>query len=261
MLIDSSKKERIISCICNAIGKKLDAYSPESDHKPFHDRLLGRDRMALFSFVQSMNTTFGVSIYEPVAKELARGVFVEAKNQYRLTSGVGESAKSEVNSIVGRLASGEEISRESINKTLKGLASQKEVAKGRIPKVDLYLRDAGVVYLFDLKTVKPNMADFENYKRLILEWAAAHYRAEPGVEVESLIAIPYNPYHPEPYKRWTQKGMLEAGTEVKVAEEFWNFVGGCNCYESLLDCFEEAGNILREDIDKKFAEFARSTNS
>ncbi|MDR0411845.1 MAG: TdeIII family type II restriction endonuclease, partial [Treponema sp.] len=26
---------------------------------PFHYRLLGRDRMALFSFIQSLNTTFG----------------------------------------------------------------------------------------------------------------------------------------------------------------------------------------------------------
>jgi len=38
---------------------------------PFHYRLLGRDRMALFSFIHSLNTTFGTSIFEPVAETLA----------------------------------------------------------------------------------------------------------------------------------------------------------------------------------------------
>ena len=51
---------------------------------PFHYRLLGKDRMALFSFIQSLNTTFGISIYEPVAKELAKGIFKEVQTQYAL---------------------------------------------------------------------------------------------------------------------------------------------------------------------------------
>lgn len=34
---------------------------------PFHTRLLGKDRMALFSFIHSLNTNFGTSIFEPVA--------------------------------------------------------------------------------------------------------------------------------------------------------------------------------------------------
>jgi hypothetical protein len=31
---------------------------------PFHARLLGQDRMALFSFIHSLNTNFGTSINE-----------------------------------------------------------------------------------------------------------------------------------------------------------------------------------------------------
>jgi type II restriction enzyme len=48
---------------------------------PFHTRLLGQDRMALFSFIHSLNTNFGTSIFEPVAKALALSSFASAESQ------------------------------------------------------------------------------------------------------------------------------------------------------------------------------------
>lgn len=49
---------------------------------PFHYRLLGRDRMALFSFIHSLNTTFGTSVFEPVAESLAKSSFHISQKQY-----------------------------------------------------------------------------------------------------------------------------------------------------------------------------------
>lgn len=70
------------------------------------------------------------------------------------------------------------------------------------------------------------------------------------------LAIPYNPNHPEPYDRWTLKGLYDLDNrEVLVGEEFWNYVGGANIYEDLLDVFQETGEELRPELDKKFAEF------
>ena len=34
-------------------------------------------------------------------------------------------------------------------------------------------------------------------------------------EIERLIAIPYNPYEPKPYERWTLKGMSDIDQELK----------------------------------------------
>ena len=72
-------------------------------------------------------------------------------------------------------------------------------------------------------------------------------------EVFTRLAIPY---HPEPYERWTLKGLydLEKG-EILVGDDFWNFVASDNIYNELLDVFQEVGEDLREEIDKKFAEF------
>lgn len=49
--------------IIDSIKNKLKTYKPESFSMPFHYRLLGKDRMALFSFIHSLNTTFGTSIF------------------------------------------------------------------------------------------------------------------------------------------------------------------------------------------------------
>jgi type II restriction enzyme len=70
-----------------------------------------------------------------------------------------------------------------------------------------------------------------------------------------MLAIPYNPFEPEPYKTWTMKGMIDTKHELKVADEFWNFLGGQGTYEELLDCFEKAGIELRSELDEYFGKF------
>ena len=72
-----------------------------------------------------------------------------------------------------------------------------------------------------------------------------------------MIAIPYNPYEPGPYRRWTMRGMLDLENELKVEDEFWDFLGGGGAYEDLLNCFERVGIELRDEIDDYFARFNR----
>jgi type II restriction enzyme len=108
---------------------------------------------------------------------------------------------------------------------------------------------------FDLKTAKPNISNFKDFKRTLLEWIAIYLSKNPNDKICSYIAIPYNPYEPKPYERWTLKGMLDLDNELKVAEEFWNFLGGKDAYPELLDCFERVGIELRPEIDKYFSKF------
>ena len=73
---------------------------------PFHHRLLGKDRMALYSFIQSLNTTFGTSIYEPVAETLAGVRFSEAERQYTVGETVSERAQDAIQEIMNALSTG-----------------------------------------------------------------------------------------------------------------------------------------------------------
>lgn len=111
---------------------------------------------------------------------------------------------------------------------------------------------------FDITSAKPNMKEFVALKLKLLRWTALSLSQDKNVKVLTRLAIPYNPYHPEPYKRWTLKGLydLENG-EILVGEEFWNFVASGNIYEAVLDIFQKVGKELREEIDKKFAEFRK----
>ena len=52
-------------------------------------------------------------------------------------------------------------------------------------------------------------------------------------------------------------GLFDLSKEVKVAEEFWDFLGGNDTYNSLLDCFERVGVELRPEIDSYFDKFNR----
>ena len=51
------------------------------------------------------------------------------------------------------------------------------------------------------------------------------------------------------------RGMLDLNNELKVAEEFWDFLGGEGTYSDLLDCFEKVGIELRPEIDQYFRKF------
>lgn len=74
--------------------------------------------------------------------------------------------------------------------------------------MDLFVQDNdNSVHLFDLKTVKPNISNFKDFKRTLLEWIAIYLFKHPDANVNSYIAIPYNPYEPKPYERWTLKGI------------------------------------------------------
>lgn len=131
-----------------------------------------------------------------------------------------------------------------------------EMRKVKPTRVDIRLeKDSGEIYLIDIKTAKPNIGGFKEFKRTLLEWVASVLAENPSAQINTLIAIPYNPYAPKPYARWTIAGMLDLPEELKVAEEFWDFLGGEGAYNDLLNCFEQVGIRLRSEIDTYFAKF------
>ena len=253
-------KEQITSVeatIRESLRKKFQNYKRESKNMPFHYRLLGQDRMALYSFIQSLNTTFGISIFEPVAETLAKTRFVNVQSQYEVGNEISEDAQNEIQHIMNKLTTGDTDpdKREEIQRI--GAVCQKgQMNRLQTVRADLLVEnDEGSLFLFDLKTVKPNKGDFEKFKKTLLDWCAIALAKTPDLDIHSLIAIPYNPYEPGPYKRWTAKGMLDLGQELKVADEFWDFLGGDGAYQDLLDCFERIGIELRPEIDLYFERF------
>lgn len=65
-----------------------------------------RDRMALFSFIHSLNTTFGTFIFEPVAETLASLRFDLAQKQFVVGDTITERAQTEIQHITNELTIG-----------------------------------------------------------------------------------------------------------------------------------------------------------
>ena len=250
-----SVRKEIEDLLIKTVETKLEKYKPETESAPFHYRLLGRDRYAMFSFLQSLNTTLGVSIWEQIAEILAKGAGREAKHQYDLFGEVNSNTNSEIVRIIQELREGKRTSdKVKEANIIKRLIKSGIAEKDADSRVDFYVVVDGTENYFDITSAKPNMKEFVSLKQKLLRWMALRWSVKKSAKVITRLAIPYNPYHPKPYERWTLQGLYDLkGGEVLVGEEFWNFVGGGDIYGSLLNVFEDAGKKLRTKIDKKFS--------
>lgn len=258
MIYNLQRQTLIKDKIKDCIRDKFQSYKPETDKMPFHYRLLGKDRMALYSFIQSLNTTFGISIYEPVAIALARDRFRIARTQVEPYSLISDASHLQIQMIMdGLRAANRETDKVLEIEEIRQVCQKGDLNEVKLTNVDIWLeRNDGELFLFDLKTVKPNKGSVEKYKLTLLEWTAAELAREPKAVINTIIGFPYNPYAPKPYSRWTLRGMLDLKYEVLIAEDLWDFIGGEGAYQDLLDAFEQAGIELRDEIDEYFKQFS-----
>jgi predicted nucleotidyltransferase len=198
-----------------------------------------------------------ISIWEQIAVILAKGAGNYAERQYKLLGEIDDETEELIRGIHYKLRKGE-IPAATLDEIKR---IRKNIKKGEAnidpdSVVDLFVRIQSEENYFDITSAKPNMKEFVALKLKLLRWSALRLSQNKKAKFFTRLAIPYNPYHPEPYERWTLKGLydLEKG-EILVGKEFWNFVASDNIYEELLDVFQEVGEELRDEIDEKFAEF------
>ena len=201
----------------NALRKRFESYHPEPAIMPFHTRLLGRDRLALYAFIHSLNTNFGTTIFEPVALSLAKNRFKVAQSQAKSGTQISEQAQYEIQEIMDKLTAATiKPNKQKEVERIREVCQKGKMRTVKPTKVDIYLESPeNEIYLIDIKTAKPNRGAFKEFKRTLLEWTATILAETPQAKVNTLIAIPYNPYEPEPYNRWTMAGMLDLGKRAK----------------------------------------------
>lgn len=261
MAIDKKQHEEIKQYLIEKIKHKLETYNPETNSMPFHYRLLGKNRMALFSFVHSVNTMLGQSIFEHVGRIIAEKNAIEAKDQYKNFEGsISSKAVLKIDNIMRELRSSlRKPNKEQEIKEILKVARKGNLGKKIKKRIDLFIKTKNQIeYYFELKTAKPNVDVFKSVKKQLLEWVAMRASQNTDIKIKTIVAIPYNPYEPEPYERWTLQGLFDLKNEVKVGDEFWDLIGGKNTYEDLLKVFEETGIELYDAIDKKMKNLKKS---
>ena len=254
MALSKQQSEEIKDYLVEKIRWKLANYNPETKAMPFHYRLLGKNRMALFSFIHSVNTTLGTSIFEQVGAMIAKPRAIKSIGQYKDFEGfVSSEAVLTIDTIIRELrAATRKPNKPKETEEVLAVVSKGNQGEKMKKRVDLFveMKDR-TEYYFELKSAKPNINEFTAMKKQMLDWIAMRGSQKPDAKVKTIIAIPYNPYEPRPYERWTLQGLFDLNEEVLVGQEFWDLLGGENTYENLLDVFEQAGLDLYDEIDKK----------
>lgn len=252
------QKGEIRSLLIQKITNKLNRYARETASMPFLTRLIqDKEKVASYSFIHSIATTLGMSIYEDVSKIIAKEHSQEVFTKMDLGGVLSKSQKSPIGNIVRELRNGvrivnkEKEAKEVLKASPEGGKPQKE---GKI--ADFYMKRNNIEYYFEIKTVKPNIDVFTASKTKLLEWVAR--KRKP---VETILAFPYNPYHPEPYSRFTEQGVLEKGKEFLIGEEYWDFLGGSGTFKDLLKEFDLVGKQFKERISKKIKQVAQEKMS
>jgi len=254
MALTTKQKEEIKILLTKKIENKLKKYGRETSSMPFLSRLIQDDeKIAAYSFIHSIATTLGMSIYEDVSVIIASANSSECFRNYGVGGVISKEQKFVISKIINELRNGKKKSciDQEIKEVLK-VSSQKGSFQKAGNIADFYMKKEGMEYFFEIKTVKPNIDVFEKSKTKLLEWIA---RRRSTCKV--FLAFPYNPYHPEPYSRFTETGMMNHPNDFLIGEEYWNYIGGENTFSELLATFDEVGKEFKEKLNKKFIEIAK----
>lgn len=254
MALSNNQEYKIKELLSNKIETKLKSYGRETTSMPFLARLIqDNEKIAAYSFIHSMATTLGMSIYEDVSVIIASENSEECFRNYGVGGVLSKAQKATIANIISKLRNGERNAnidkekREVLNASVENGEFQKS---GNI--ADFYMKRDGEEFYCEIKTVKPNIDVFEKSKTKLLEWVARRRRP-----VNVFLAFPYNPYHPQPYLRFTEVGMMDPPNDFLVGEEYWNFIGGAKTFSDLLKTFDEVGKEFKYRLEKKFKEIAK----
>ena len=190
MPLSQQQTEEIRVILTGMIRRKLASGKKKPSVMPFQVRLLGKDRVALFSFIHSISTSLGQDFFESTAKTVARHHFARVLMQYNLGKAISSDAQRVIQTLIDALANGRTIPNKA-NEVRQVLAAAQSgtTEETETPLVDLFLESyEGDEYYIELKTVKPNKGDFKDFKKTLLDWTAIRGKANPKAKIHTLLA-------------------------------------------------------------------------
>jgi hypothetical protein len=248
--MDRKVRDEIKALLLSKLLGKLEGHAPESEYKPFFDAIFNKKQVMLASLIQSFYTSFGMSIYEQIAVILAIGQGNHAERQYKLLGQIDPKTNSLIDKMdvdlrAGKIKGNANGEIESIRNSIKSSKADRHPDS----VVDLYIKTPkNEEYYFGITTVKPNKEGFETHKRKLLNWIALRLSQNNKANIHVATVLPYNPYYPEPYKRFGSSTLFDK-SQFLVQEEFWDFIGGKGTFEELITICKEVGAVLRKKID------------
>ena len=252
MTLTEKQINQIKNLLKEKINNKLENYARETSSMPFLAKIMqDAEKVASYSFIHSLATTLGMSIYEKISEIVASARYDTVKTSYDVEGEISNEENSVISQILQEIKNGTRKSNKE--QEIKEILQCKSKSGRKIKiRTDLFLKKGNDEYYIEIKTAKPNIDVFAKSKEKLLQWVALRKK-----KINTLLAIPYNPYHPEPYSRFTLQGYLDEDEDLYVADKFWELLGGKGTYKEILDIFDEVGKELKDKIQKKIKEVAK----
>ena len=218
----------------------------KGEHKPFHEALLPSELLRVQSFLRSFSTSLGQGVFEYISKVVAESnpKWTDVKLNHKFNS---YASPSEVNTFIEDILKG---------KAPYPYPKFKTMSKPtRTIVVDLSFKDkrTGKIYFIEIKSPKPNKDQTRQTKEKFLYLSATY----PNSKV--YFALPYNPFgeRKRDYKWSFTKMFFDLDKEVLIGKEFWDFLGGKNTYEEILEIFREVGEEKGKEIIRRLIRTVR----
>ena len=249
MGLTSKQKKEVKDFIQKKLHEKIENYVPNKtlDNHLALSGIIPKKVRRQYSAIHSLLTAFGMSFYEQIAVSIATNNSDIAERQWKSEIQISKERKQKIEEIIRKIGNKEKLpDMDSEIKEVLSIPNSNLVESDAGQIVDVYFKRGNEEYYVDIKTVGPNKAGFLDHKRLTLSWVA-----RANKKIHPIIALPYNPYHPKPYKK-VGSDVMQVGIDLVVGKDFWDLVGGTGCFEDLSEIFQEVGEWYWEELEKKF---------
>jgi hypothetical protein len=170
MSLSDTQRAKIKKLLTDKIEKKLKRYDRETASMPFLARIIqDNEKVAAYSFMHSITTMLGMSIYENVSVIIASEHCEECYRKYGVGGVISKDQKSIISKIVRELRNKERIANiEKEKQEILSASSQSGKFQKSGNVADFYMKRNGKEHYFEIKTVKPNIDVFEKKQGKII---------------------------------------------------------------------------------------------
>lgn len=225
-------------------------YSPgaSGNSSPFLKTLFPEVKIAA-TIERSLQTALGRG-WDHMAADIARGAYGNAQTNFSVRGSIPVVTANQIEGIVTSYTTGDghatPETRKELDLILPGIASPGPQDSVNEKDDVFFVGSDGFENHIEIKTPKPNYDQGRASKRRILRILAARN----GVNVRAFVGMPYNPNGWLGSYTWpTTKYMLDFSADLKVGQEFWNFIGDSDdTYDELLNCFFEVAVSRKSDL-------------
>lgn len=253
------KKKKILlklkKILSETLDKKIKIYSAETEYNPFIRAIAGEKRQLESSFVHSLYTTFGMSVWEQFTKCIGEAVGLKIIRQYEIPYSISLDTDTKINQLHQNLERKKIFNNtEEIAKQIKAIAKPgSENIEDEDKIVDIFIEDSEKNLTFiDITSPKPNIKECKAMKLKLLRWIAiGHANYKDAKSIKAILCMPFNPWYPKKYNHFPVNKVFDIENDLRIQNKFWDSIAGFEIYDEIIDIFEKVGKIKIKKITKK----------